>query len=147
TILAVLSGGVAFLLAHWFVPLLLTLAPPSIPFRLDVPLDWRVLVFTMAISLAAGTVFAIAPSLRGTNVNLTRSLKGELVAGGYRKSTLRNGLVVAQIALCSVLLICAGLCLRSLLNARSADPGFDTEHVAMAVLDPGSLGYPEAKGQ
>ena len=147
TILALLSGAVACLFASWVVPALRTLEPPSLPIRLDVPLDWRVLLFTLVISLAAGVVFAIAPSMRETNADLTRGLKDELALSRYRKSTLRSGLVVAQIALCAVLLICAGLCLRSLLNARSVDPGFDTEHEAMAVLDPGSLGYPEAKGQ
>jgi len=146
-ILAVLSGGGAFLLANWTVPALLTLEPQSLPIRLEVALDWRVLLFTLGISLATGFVFGIAPSLRGANFDLTRGLKDDVAFGSYRKSTLRSGLVVAQIALCCVLLICAGLCLRSLLNARSVDPGFDTEHVATAVLDPGSLGYSEAKAQ
>jgi len=147
TLVALLGGCVAFLVASWLAPALLTLKPPSLPIKLDVPLDWRVLAFTLGVSLATGIVFGIAPALRGAKTGLAPALKDEVWIGGYRKSRLRDLLVVAQIAVCSVLLIGAGLCVRSLLNAQSIDPGFDTQHEMMAVLDPGSLGYSEAKGR
>jgi len=147
TLVALLGGCLAFLLASWLAPALLALKPPSLPIKMDVPLDWRVLAFTLGVSFATGIVFGIAPALRGAKAGLAGALKDEVWIGNYRKSRLRDGLVVAQIAVCSVLLIGAGLCVRSLLNARSIDPGFDTQHEMMAVLDPGSLGYSEAKGR
>ena len=147
TLVAVLGGCVAFLLASWIAPALLALKPPSLPIRLDVHLDWRVLAFTAVMSLATGIIFGIAPALRSAKLDVAPTLKDEGTIGGYHGSRLRSVLVVAQIAVCLVLLISAALCVRSLLNAQSLDPGFDTKHVAMAVLDPASLGYTETKGK
>jgi predicted permease len=147
TLVALLGGCVAFFLASCFAPALLALKPPSLPIKMEVPLDWRVLAFTLGVSLATGMVFGIAPALRGAGTGVAPALKDETGMGGYRKSRVRDVLVVAQVAVCSVLLIGAGLCVRSLLKARSIDPGFDTQHEMMAVLDPGSLGYSEAKGR
>jgi len=170
TLVALLGGCVAFLLASWLAPALLALKPPSLPIKLEVPLDWRVLAFTLGVSFAAGIVFGIAPALRGTKAGLALALKGDVRGSlaprfwglrlfrrpekrlwtaktGGRASKLRDMLVVAQIAVCSLLLISAGLCVRSLLNAQSIDPGFDTQHEMLAVLDPSSLGYSEAKGR
>ena len=147
TLVALLGGGVASLLATWLAPALLALKPPGLPIKLDVPMDWRVFAFTLVASLATGIVFGIAPALRASKTEVAPVLKDDAVAGSYRRSRLRSVLVVAQTAVCSVLLISAGLCERSLLNARSIDPGFDTQHVAMAVLDPGSMGYSEIKGR
>jgi predicted permease len=147
TLVAFLGGCAAFLMASWIAPALLFLAPPDLPIKLEVPMDWRVLAFTMAVSLATGFFFGIAPALRGAKMDVGAALKDEWGVGGYRRSCLRSSLVVAQIAVCLVLLISAGLCVRSLLNAQSIDPGFDTEHVVLAVLDPGSMGYSEQKGR
>jgi putative ABC transport system permease protein len=147
TLIAFLGGCVAFLLASWLAPALLSLKPPSLPIKMDVPFDWRVLAFTLGVSLATGIVFGIAPALRAAKTSVAPALKDDVWIGGHRKLRLRDALVVAQITVCSVLLIGAALCVRSLLNAQSIDPGFDAQHEMMAVLDPGSLGYSEAKGR
>jgi predicted permease len=147
SIVALLGGSVAILLTKWATPALLALKPPSLPIRLEVHLDWRVLGFTFATSIATAILFGIAPALRTSRTDASLALKEEGFIGGLRSSRLRGALVVAQIAVCLVLLISACLCLRSLVNAKSLDPGFDTRHVALAVLDPGSLGYSEAKGK
>ncbi|HLY60124.1 MAG TPA: ABC transporter permease [Terriglobia bacterium] len=147
TLVAFLGGCLAFLLASWIAPALLTLTPPSLPIKLTVPLDWRVLAFTLAVSLVTGIIFGIAPAFRAARVDIIPVLKDEGGIGGYRRSRLRSVLVVAQISVCLVLLVSAGLCVRSLLNAQSINPGFDTQHVLMAELDPGSLGYSESKGR
>jgi predicted permease len=147
SIVAVLGGSVAVLLTKWATPALLALKPPSLPIRLEVHLDWRVLTFTFATSIATAILFGLAPALRTSRTDASLALKEEGLIGGLRSSRLRSALVVAQIAVCLVLLISAGLCLRSLINAKSLDPGFDTRHVALAVLDPGSLGYSEVKGR
>jgi len=147
SIVAVLGGSVAVLLAKWATPALLALKPPSLPIRVEIHLDWRVLSFTFATSIATAILFGIAPALRTSRTDASLALKEEGLIGGLRSSRLRGALVAAQIAVCLVLLISACLCLRSLINAKSLDPGFDTRHVALAVLDPGSLGYSEAKGK
>jgi predicted permease len=104
-------------------------------------LDWRVFSFAFLLSAGTGIIFGIAPALRATRRGLTAALRDESQIVGPRRSWLRDGLVVVQITVCLVLLISAGLCVRSLLNARSIDPGFSTRDVALAQLDPASLGY------
>jgi predicted permease len=145
TLLSGLAGCLGLLLAYWTSPLLLALKPASLPITLRVPLDWRVLLFTSLVSLSTGIVFGLTPALRSVKVQVAPILKDEAQPASYRKSRLRSFLMIGEIATCVVLLVGAALCVRSLLNANSIDPGFDTKHVAVATLDPGSLGYPEAK--
>ena len=145
TLLSGLAGCLGLLLAYWTSPLLLALKPASLPITLRVPLDWRVLLFTLLVSLFTGIVLGLTPALRSVQVQVAPILKDEAQSASYRKSRLRSFLMIAEIATCMVLLVGAALCVRSLLNANSIDPGFDTKHVAIATLDPGSLGYPEAK--
>jgi predicted permease len=145
TLLSGLAGLLGVLLAYWTSPLLLALKPASLPITLRVPLDWRVLLFTSLVSLSTGIVFGLSPALRSAKVQVAPILKDEAQSASYRKSRLRSFLMIGEIATCVVLLVGAALCVRSLLNASSIDPGFDTKHVAVATLDPGSLGYPETK--
>jgi predicted permease len=145
TLLSGLAGCLGLLLAYWTSPLLLALKPASLPITLRVPLDWRVLLFTSLVSLSTGIVFGLTPALRSAKVQVAPILKDEVQSASYHKSRLRSFLMIGEIAACMVLLVGAALCVRSLLNANSIDPGFDTKHVAAATLDPGSLGYPEAK--
>jgi len=145
TLLSGLAGCLGLLLACWTSPLLLALKPAGLPITLRVPLDWRVLLFTLLVSLFTGIVLGLTPALRSVQVQVAPILKDEAQSASYRKSRLRSFLMIAEIATCMVLLVGAALCVRSLLNANSIDPGFDTKHVAIATLDPGSLGYPEAK--
>jgi predicted permease len=147
TLLAGMAGCAGLLLAYWTAPLLMSLKPASLPIRLEVPTDWRVVLFTIVASLGTGIVFGLAPALRSAKTDLTPALKYESSGGGYKKSRVRGALVIAQMATCAVLLVGAVLCVRSLLNAQSIDPGFDTRHVAMANLDVGSVGYKEADGR
>ncbi|HXC87728.1 MAG TPA: ABC transporter permease [Candidatus Cybelea sp.] len=145
TLLSGLAGCLGVLFAYWVSPLLLALKPASLPITLRVPLDWRVLLFTSLVSLSTGIVFGLTPALRSAKVQVAPILKDEVQSASYRKSRLRSVLMIGEIATCMVLLVGAALCVGSLLNANSIDPGFDTKHVAVATLDPGSLGYPEAK--
>src|SRR6267154_1851040 len=145
---ALLSGIAGFLgliLAYWAAPLLLALKPPSLPLTLRLPIDWRVLVFTMIVSLACGVAFGLAPALRSASVPVASNLKDETQPAGFRRSRLRSLLMTGEIATCTVLLICATLCVRSLRNASSINPGFNTQHVIAATLNPGSLGYSDAQ--
>jgi predicted permease len=125
--------------------MLMTLKPANIPVTLAIPMDWRVVLFTAAISVATGVVFGLAPALRASAVRATQVLKDESLTGSLKKSRLRSTLVVAQMAVCVVLLAGATLCVRSLMNANAINAGFDTHHIALATLDPGALGYTPAK--
>ena len=139
------GGAVGLVIALWAVPPLLALKPASVPVRIDVPIDWRVLGFTCLLALVTGVLFGLVPALRSSKLDLVPALKDEASFAGLSWSRLRNALVIAQVSVCLVLLIDAGLCVRSLINARSIDPGFDTRHTLIAQVDPGSLGYSEAK--
>ncbi|HKS81584.1 MAG TPA: ABC transporter permease [Candidatus Acidoferrales bacterium] len=143
TLLAAMAGAVALVLAYWTAPLLMSLKPSSLPIKIEVPTDWRVVAFTVLASLLAGIVFGLFPALRSAKVDLTPALKSDSAGGGFQKSRLRGALVIAQVAACALLLVGAALCVRSLLNAQSIDPGFDVKHVAAATIDPGSVGYDE----
>jgi putative ABC transport system permease protein len=123
----------------------MSLKPATIPVSIEAPLDWRVFAFAFIASLLSGIAFGVVPALRSTRRDLIPALKDERQLAGPRRSRLRGSLVVAQITVCLVLLISAGLCVRSLFNARSIDPGFSTHNIAVAHLDPGSLGYTDAQ--
>jgi putative ABC transport system permease protein len=146
-LLACFSGGMGWLLARWTAPLLLSLKPQTLPLRFDVSPDYRVIGFTLLVSLLAGLLFGLAPAWQGTRIDLATSLKDGASGGGVRKSRLRSLLVVGQVAVCSLLLVGSGLCLRSLLHAQSIDIGFETGNRLIATLDLSSLGYSEDKGK
>src|SRR5207253_6443401 len=104
TLLSSLAGLLGLILAYWTAPLLLALKPASLPITLRLPIDWRVLVFTVIVSLICGVAFGLTPALRSTSVKVASNLKDEAQPAGYRKSTLRSILITGQIATCAVLL-------------------------------------------
>lgn len=116
--------GVAF---GWLaIRVLVGIAPPNLPRIESVMVDWRVLAFAAAAGLAAVTIFGVAPALRAARPDVSQILRGGsrnrgLVAGGL----LRNGVVIAEVALSFVLLIGSGLMFRSFLELRRIDPGYD----------------------
>ena len=144
-LLSLLAGLVSVAFAWWTSRLLLNLVPANLPISLEIPIDWRVLAFTFVVALITGVTFGTTPALRGTRVDPVHVLKNENHADGFNKSRMRAVLMTGEVAVCTVVLFGAALCVRSLLNANSIDPGFDIDHVAIADLDPGSLGYSEKK--
>jgi len=146
-LLGCLGGAAGLLVAGLAVPLLLRLKPPGIPIAFEAPIDWRVLAFTLAAGVLAGIVFGLAPALRASRLDVVSRLKDGTTGAGQSRSRLRSVLVTAQVAVCLVLLIGAGLCLRSLANAQSIDPGFDSRNALVASLDLETLGYNEARGR
>jgi predicted permease len=143
--LAAIAGAAGVAIAWATSRLLMDLKPADIPITLAIPLDWRVVLFTVAVSVVTGVVFGLAPALHASAAEAARVLQEESQTGGIKKSRMRSALVVAQMATCVVLLAGATLCLRSLMNANAINAGFDTHHIALATLDPGSLGYPPEK--
>ena len=149
-LLALLGGGAGSLLTRWGADLLAAFKPPlPIPFELDLHGDWRVFSFMFGLSLLTGIIFGLTPALASTRPDVIASLKDEAGAAGAagRTGRLRSSLVVTQVALSSLLLICAGLFLRSLRNASSIDPGFDADNLLAMSMDLRLQGYDETKGR
>ncbi|HET9480325.1 MAG TPA: ABC transporter permease, partial [Candidatus Polarisedimenticolia bacterium] len=137
-LLSALGGLAGWVLALWCAGLLMNLAPPvDFPLALAIRLDWRIFAFNLAVSMAAGVIFGLFPALQASRPNLVTALKNEsaAVTGEARRNRFRNGLVVAQVAMSLLLLVFAGLLLRSLQSARSLDPGFNSDGVLLASLD------------
>src|SRR5262249_47927854 len=147
-LLALLGGAVGLLLAVWIIDLVVALKPPlDIPVTLELHVDWRVLAFSLSVSLAAGVVFGLVPALQATNPDLVPALKDASSQSGARRSHLRSSLVAAQIALSLVLLIAAGLVLRALGHLQSMNPGFEIAGGLQMSFDLGLQGYDQTRGQ
>lgn len=142
-LLAVLAAVVGVAVAWLLNRLILRFLPAlPVPVRLEVGLDLQVLAFTALVALLTGVAFGIFPALRASGLVVLEALRGggpRVTSGGWA----RRGLVTLQIALSLVLLIGAGLFLRSLQNARGIDPGFAVEGLLVTALDPGLQGYSE----
>jgi putative ABC transport system permease protein len=147
-LLAGLGGAFGLILAQWGVDLLVARIPASqvktMPYLQGLTIDSRVLIFTVLVSLVTGLVFGLAPALQSSRLNLQESLKeGGKTSAAPARGRLRNLLVVAEIALALVLLVGAGLMLKSLVRLLSVDPGFNADNLlTMRVLLPIAK-YPE----
>jgi predicted permease len=124
------------------------LPPLDFPLGLTIRADRTVLAATMAISVLTGVIFGILPALRSSSVAPVAVLKEDTgsASGGLRKARLASGLVVAQISLSLLLLICAGLFIRSVMRAQQIDPGFNSHNVAIASFDLFAGGFSDEKG-
>jgi macrolide transport system ATP-binding/permease protein len=150
TLLALVGGAAGLLLAFWAQGLLWSFRPPFLAVdAIDLQPDMRVLLFTLAVSVATGVVFGLAPAIRASRPDLVVELKEKTSAptGSNTLFSLRNVLVSAQVALSLVALIGAGLFLRSLQHAQQISPGFDAEHLAVLSFDLGAQGYTEEHGR
>jgi len=148
-LLVIASGGLGLLFAAWGSNLLLAAFPPTdAPVIPSFPIDARVVFFAAIASLVTGLLFSLAPAaqLAAPGIALTLRDEGGAVAGG-RKGVLRSGLVVAQIIVSCVLLITAGLFVRSLGKADDINPGFQARNVLLASLDIYPNGYDEPHGK
>jgi putative ABC transport system permease protein len=137
-LLAAIGGGGGLLVAFWGAASLATLAAGSLPRIDEVNLDWRVLAFACLVSLASGLTFGLAPALRATKTDLNECLKeGGAAHGltGFGRSLMRQGLVIAEIGLSLMLLIGAGLFLKSFVLLNQVRLGFDPEHVLVTRVD------------
>jgi predicted permease len=146
-VIAIVAGALGLLLSLWATPLLLSLKPASVPILLDVSTDVRVLAFTLAASMLTGLAFGIVPALQQSRFGEAADLKDGGHGAGASRSRLRHTLVIAQVTACVILLAGASLCIRSLSNASSIDPGFDTRHAVSASLNLEPFGYDAARGQ
>ncbi|MGH9837908.1 MAG: ABC transporter permease [Blastocatellia bacterium] len=144
-LLAAIGGALGLVFALWIKDGLLAVSDWG-PKALEPKLDWRVLGFTLALSLLTGIIFGLAPAWRATNVDLTPALKdsgrGSSVVS---RSLLSRGLVVMQVALSLLLLVGAGLFVRTLLNLQRVDVGFNTQNLLLFGVSPGLIGYKDER--
>src|SRR6185503_9283819 len=130
-LLSVFGGGLGLLLAIWGTRALLSLSPPELIDLRGTTVNLPVLVFTIVLTLITGIVFGLAPALEAARFDLSEPLKesGKGVAGGTRALRMRNAFVIAQVAMALVLLVGAGLLLKSLNRLQSVEPGFDSNNL------------------
>ncbi|HVN05628.1 MAG TPA: ABC transporter permease [Bryobacteraceae bacterium] len=141
--LSLAGGALGLVLAIWMDRALLNFLPAGdAPLTLSTTPDWRILAFTLGISLVTGVIFGLAPALQSTRPELAGTLKDQVgsIAGGTSVG-LRKTLVAAQVSLSLLLLIGAGLFVRSLGNLKGLDPGFRTANLIGFAVDPPMNGY------
>ena len=151
-LLSIIAGAAGILLAIWFLNLIVA-AVPALPegirIAVDLHLDWRVVVYTIAFSTITGILFGLAPALYSSKADISTVLKDDasLFPGFYRKSRMRRALVVIQVAFSLLLLVSAGLVLRSLEKIRPARLGFSTESMVVGIVRLDEAKYDRAKTQ
>jgi macrolide transport system ATP-binding/permease protein len=154
-LLSVCGGIAGVLLAWWSLSLLLNVILTRYGggevsrLVVDLSPDARVLTFSFLLSLVSGIAFGLVPALRATSPDLISLIKdeGAGATGRSTRSLLRNGLVVAQVSLCLVLLIAAGLLLRSVGHVLNRDPGFDAKHLIQVRYSLELSGYDNKKAE
>ena len=152
-LLSVIGGALGLVLAYWLLDALVA-ADLQLPLPVDeaLTIDGRVLAFTAALALLTGVLFGLAPAIQASRADVVPVLKNETVASGTGRGwrsflSLRQALVVVQVALSLVALVAAGLFLRSLRDAQAADMGFETRGVLVMNFNLGREGYTPERGQ
>lgn len=135
------GGALGLAIAHWGVRLILAMSPKiggrSIPFFAEIGLDWRVLGYTLFITLLAGFLVGLVPAWRASKPDLGETLKEAGRSGdmGHRRHRLLGAFVVSQVALSMILLVCAGLMIKSYFRLTNIDPGFDPHNLLTLVTE------------
>ena len=150
--LSVVGGALGLIVAAWGRDLLLSMfTGGAATIDLDTSFDWRVLLFAVALTVICGLAAGILPALRSTRVSPTDAIKAQARqvghAGGRRGAVVGKTLVAAQMAFCLLLLVVAGLFIRSMQALSHTDVGFDRDHLLVARMDVRSLGYSEERRQ
>ncbi|MFL6212365.1 MAG: ABC transporter permease [Blastocatellia bacterium] len=146
-LLAIVGGGLAVLLAVWGIDLLLALSPASIPRKHEIRVDGAALIFTFAVALITGVLFGLAPAFQVSRFNLNETLKEGARGSTGSRNRVRSLLVVAEVALSLILLIGAGLLIRSFARLTGTDAGFNPQNVAAMNLSLSSARYNEVDKQ
>jgi putative ABC transport system permease protein len=145
-LLAAAGGALGLALAKWGMEALLVLAENFLPRANEIGLDWRVAAFTAALSLLTGVFFGLIPALQSSRIDLQSELKeGAGAGGGAQTNWLRGGLVVLEVAATLVLLIGAGLLIKSFIRLYETDLGFKAENILTMSLALPQAKYPDAQ--
>ena len=143
-LLAIVAGITGIVMAYWTMDVIMAFVPPvDMPIDLGLRMDTTTLLFALGVSMVTGLIFGLAPALQASSNQTINALKeeGRSGSGGRTTGRLRSALVVAQVAVCLVLLVGATLFLRSFIAAQSLSPGFDASHVVTASMDMFPSGY------
>src|SRR5215813_6155179 len=145
-LIAFLGGALGLSLALWGTELITSLGREFIPSLSRVEIELPVLVFTLAVSVCAGILFGLAPAIQFSRVDLNEGLKegGRTAGGSTGQRRLRSGLIVAEVAMAVVLLVAAGLLIRSIIHLHRASPGFNTGNLLTMKVWPPLAKYPDA---
>ena len=128
-LLALIGGSLGLLIAHWSIKLILYISPTAIPRSREISLDWKVLAFTLGVSFITGILFGLVPAIQAGEVDVHETLK-ETGRGTTGRHWLRSSLVVVEVATTMVLLIGAGLMMRSFYRLQKVNPGFSYARLA-----------------
>ena len=133
-LLALVGGTLGLLVARWGIQLILYVSPDAIPRWREINLDWKVLAFTIGVSLITGILFGLVPALQAGEVDVNETLK-ETGRGTSGRHWLRSSLVVVEVATTLVLLIGAGLMIRSFARLQAVNPGFSSDHLTSFTIN------------
>jgi predicted permease len=144
-LLSSIGGVLGLLVAQWGTEALIKTVPQNIPRITNIQLDAVVLTFTVLVSFATGIIFGLVPAWQASHVDLNTALKSgsRTSSGGESKGRLRNGLIMAEVALAVVLLISAGLLIQSFARLGRVQPGLRTEHLLTARIQLSDIAYPK----
>jgi putative ABC transport system permease protein len=148
-LLAIIGGGLGLLLAAYGIDYLVALAPEDIPRIKTVGINGQVILFTLALTFATSIIFGLAPTLQASRPNLNDSLKDSSTrtGGSVRGKRLRSFLVVSEIALSVILMVGAGLMVRSFSRLQSLDPGYRPENILTFRLALVQSKYPKSENR
>jgi putative ABC transport system permease protein len=142
-LLAILGGGLGLLLSFWAKDLLLALSPADFPQASAVSIDGRVLLFSILVTLFAGLALGLAPAIQHTRTDLNSELKeGGRDSASESRNRVRSLFTVSEIALSLILLVAAGLLLKSFSQVRGVNPGFAADHILAVRLSLPAARYP-----
>jgi predicted permease len=150
TLLALAGGVCGIAMAYWTKDLMRLFIPPApLPIEMDPSLGLPVMIFATIVTAASVVAFGLVPALQGSMSSVGSALKESAgtITASPRRARVRQALVVAQVALSLVLLVSAGLFLRTLQNAQSVDPGFSTRTGLLASIDLLPAGYDTPRGR
>ena len=146
-LLSAIGGGLGIALAWWTMGMLGTIAFPFLPRSQEIRIDSRVLLFTLAVSILTSVVFGLIPSLQAGKTDVQDTLKegGNTMSAGVVGGWLRPMLVIVEVAAAVVLLIGAGLMIRSVMRIREVEPGLKAQNLLTAKLTLPREKYPDAE--
>ena len=134
-LLALLGSGLGLLLALWSIDLLIKLGPAGLPRVQEIKIDARVVVFTTGLAILTGVLCSLIPALRASNLDLQSALKESRTLGGGRRQYGRNLLVVGEVALSLMLLIGAGLLVKTFVRLQRVNPGVAADQLLTAQIN------------
>ncbi len=145
-LLSTVGGAVGLLLSLWLTKLLIAVSPPNSPRFDEIRPDTRVFLFTLALAVLTGLVFGLAPALQASRINLNERLKeGGRMGGGSSHNRVRSMMMVSEVTLSFVLLVGAGLLIKSFMHLRDVSPGFNSANVLSVRISLPSARFPKGE--